>query len=70
MCSDVHVLLATSLLRLSFPLLRSLGSYFVVFVPDGLAPLVFPLSSSSFEVSSSRNRIKDSYSNDGMTFSI
>jgi hypothetical protein len=28
------------------------------------------LSSSSFEVSSSRNRIKDSYSNDGMTFSI
>jgi hypothetical protein len=52
-CSDIYFLPPTFLLRLSFPPLRSPNSSFVVFVRNGPAPLVFPLSSSSFEVSSS-----------------
>jgi hypothetical protein len=38
--------------------LRSIGFSSFVIVPNGLAPLVFPLSSSSSKVSGSRMKIK------------
>jgi hypothetical protein len=48
----------------------SIGSSYFVFVLNGLAPLIFTLSSSSSKVYSFGMRIKGPYQNDGMTISI
>jgi len=45
-------------------------SYSAIFVNDGLAPSISPLSSSSFEVYDFGDKTKGSYSKDGITISI
>ncbi len=60
-CSYAYVIPPTSLRRLPFPPMRSHGSSSFVLALDGIAPLVFPLYFSSFEVSSFGERTKGSY---------
>ncbi len=63
----VLVYLTSFFSRLSFHPLRSLGSSGTPAL-DGLTPSRSPLFSSSFQASSSRDKTKSSYSNDGTIF--
>jgi hypothetical protein len=47
--------------ELSLPPLKFVGSSFTIFVYDGPAPLVCPLSSSSYEVFGSKVKTRGSY---------
>ncbi len=58
---DAYFISPAPLLELSLPPSRSIGSSYFVFVFNGLAPLIFPLSSFSYKVFGFGMRTKGSY---------